>query len=145
MSKESWTEEQLNQLPLRQKEIIRLRTGLYDGREWTLIEVGKRFNISRERTRQIEARALAKLRYLIRSRRLLPITEDRNREMKDYLFFLAMCALTTAGIVYCLLNDYPLFACVFAFMLGRGIGREESHRWFWQMLRENFGSSEEKR
>ena len=54
----------------REAEVIRLRYGLYNGRPLTLEEVGQRFNITRERIRQIEAKALRKLRYPLRSKPL---------------------------------------------------------------------------
>ena len=54
----------------REAEVIRLRYGLYNGRALTLEEVGQRFNITRERIRQIEAKALRKLRYPLRSKQL---------------------------------------------------------------------------
>ena len=54
----------------REAEVIRLRYGLYNGRPLTLEEVGQRFNITRERIRQIEAKALRKLRYPLRSKQL---------------------------------------------------------------------------
>jgi len=70
--------EQLNEvlhtLTPREEEVLKLRFGLEDGRTRTLEEVGKEFNITRERIRQIEAKALRKLRHPSRSKRL-----------KDYL------------------------------------------------------------
>jgi RNA polymerase primary sigma factor len=64
----------LNGLTQREQEVLRLRFGLDDGRSRTLEEVGKEFRVTRERIRQIEAKALRKLRHPSRSRRL-----------KDYL------------------------------------------------------------
>ncbi|HEX6817224.1 MAG TPA: RNA polymerase sigma factor RpoD [Ktedonobacterales bacterium] len=64
----------LNGLTQREQEVLRLRFGLDDGRSRTLEEVGKEFKVTRERIRQIEAKALRKLRHPSRSRRL-----------KDYL------------------------------------------------------------
>ena len=65
------TEDVLSTLTPREKEIIKMRFGLdQSGEERTLEEVGKHFNVTRERIRQIEAKALAKLRHPIRSRRL---------------------------------------------------------------------------
>jgi RNA polymerase primary sigma factor len=61
-------------LTQREQEVLRLRFGLDDGRSRTLEEVGKEFRVTRERIRQIEAKALRKLRHPSRSRRL-----------KDYL------------------------------------------------------------
>ncbi len=60
----------LMSLSPREAEVIRLRYGLYNGRALTLEEVGQRFNITRERIRQIEAKALRKLRYPLRSKQL---------------------------------------------------------------------------
>lgn len=63
------------QLLLRErKKVLRLRFGLEDGRSRTLEEVGKEFNVTRERIRQIEAKALRKLRH-----------PSRSRKLKDYL------------------------------------------------------------
>ena len=64
----------LKGLTQREQEVLRLRFGLDDGRSRTLEEVGKEFRVTRERIRQIEAKALRKLRHPSRSRRL-----------KDYL------------------------------------------------------------
>ena len=63
-------ERQLHTLTLREEHVIKLRFGLYDGRCRTLEEVGKEFNITRERIRQIEAKALRKLRHPSRARHL---------------------------------------------------------------------------
>lgn len=54
----------------REDKVLRLRFGLYDGRTRTLEEVGKEFNVTRERIRQIEAKALRKLKHPSRSKRL---------------------------------------------------------------------------
>ena len=53
-----------------EEKVLRLRFGLEDGRSRTLEEVGKEFNVTRERIRQIEAKALRKLRHPSRSKRL---------------------------------------------------------------------------
>ncbi|MBR6725746.1 MAG: RNA polymerase sigma factor RpoD [Clostridia bacterium] len=66
--------EVLHTLTPREEQVLRLRFGLDDGHTRTLEEVGKKFNITRERIRQIEAKALRKLRHPSRSKRL-----------KDYL------------------------------------------------------------
>ena len=70
--------EQLNEildtLTERERKVLTLRFGLIDGRARTLEEVGKEFNVTRERIRQIEAKALRKLRHPSRSKRI-----------KDYL------------------------------------------------------------
>ena len=60
----------LSSLTPRERRVLRLRFGLEDGRSRTLEEVGKEFNVTRERIRQIEAKALRKLRHPSRSRRL---------------------------------------------------------------------------
>ena len=60
----------LESLTERERQVIRLRFGLEDGRQRTLEEVGKEFNVTRERIRQIEAKALRKLRHPSRSKRL---------------------------------------------------------------------------
>ena len=74
----SLLKEQLNEvlstLTEREQKVLRLRFGLDDGRARTLEEVGKEFNVTRERIRQIEAKALRKLRH-----------PSRSRKLKDYL------------------------------------------------------------
>ena len=60
--------EVLDSLTPREASVIKLRFGLEDGRVWTLEEVGAKFNITRERIRQIEAKALRKLRHPSRLR-----------------------------------------------------------------------------
>ena len=60
----------LKTLTPREEKVLRLRFGLEDGRPRTLEEVGKEFNVTRERIRQIEAKALRKLRHPSRSRKL---------------------------------------------------------------------------
>ena len=67
-------EEVLGTLTEREKKVLTLRFGLEDGRARTLEEVGKEFNVTRERIRQIEAKALRKLRH-----------PSRSRKLKDYL------------------------------------------------------------
>ena len=63
-------ERELSTLTPREAHVIKLRFGLYDGRTRTLEEVGSKFNITRERIRQIEAKALRKLRHPSRARHL---------------------------------------------------------------------------
>jgi RNA polymerase primary sigma factor len=63
--------EMLQELPEREQKIIELRFGLNDGREWTLEEVGKVMNLTRERIRQLEKAALRKLRKPSRARKLV--------------------------------------------------------------------------
>ena len=67
-------DEVLGTLTEREQKVLRLRFGLKDGRARTLEEVGKEFNVTRERIRQIEAKALRKLRH-----------PSRSRKLKDYL------------------------------------------------------------
>ena len=62
--------EVLNTLTPREEKVLRLRFGIEDGRTRTLEEVGREFNVTRERIRQIEAKALRKLRHPSRSKRL---------------------------------------------------------------------------
>jgi RNA polymerase primary sigma factor len=62
--------EVLSTLTPREEKVLRLRFGIEDGRTHTLEEVGKEFNVTRERIRQIEAKALRKLRHPSRSKRL---------------------------------------------------------------------------
>jgi RNA polymerase primary sigma factor len=64
----------LDSLSPRERHVLKLRFGLDDGQSLTLEEVGQKFGLTRERVRQIEARALRKLRHPLRSRKL-----------KDYL------------------------------------------------------------
>jgi len=63
-------ESMLDALSDREREVLYFRFGLEDGRSYTLEEVGKRFGVTRERIRQIEAKALRKLRHPSRSRKL---------------------------------------------------------------------------
>ncbi len=65
----------LNSLTAREAKVLRLRYGLDDGKARTLEEVGKEFNVTRERIRQIEAKALRKLRHPSRSKRLKDFLE----------------------------------------------------------------------
>ena len=62
--------EILGTLTPREEKVLRLRFGLEDGRPRTLEEVGKEFDVTRERIRQIEAKALRKLRHPSRSKKL---------------------------------------------------------------------------
>ena len=64
----------LHTLTPREESVLKLRFGLEDGRPRTLEEVGKVFDITRERIRQIEAKALRKLRH-----------PSRSKKLKDYL------------------------------------------------------------
>lgn len=67
-------DEVLDTLTERERNVLRLRFGLDDGRARTLEEVGKEFNVTRERIRQIEAKALRKLRH-----------PSRSKKLRDYL------------------------------------------------------------
>ena len=60
----------IDTLTPREQEVIRQRYGLIDGRQKTLEEVGREFSVTRERIRQIEAKALRKLKHPNRSKRL---------------------------------------------------------------------------
>ena len=62
--------EVLSSLTPRERKVLELRFGLEDGRSRTLEEVGREFNVTRERIRQIEAKALRKLRHPMRSKKL---------------------------------------------------------------------------
>lgn len=63
-------ESMIDELAPREREVLRLRFGLEDGHPYTLEEVGRRFGVTRERIRQIEAKALRKLRHPSRSKKL---------------------------------------------------------------------------
>jgi RNA polymerase primary sigma factor len=69
------TESVLKTLTPREEQVIKMRFGLGDGSEHTLEEVGQRFSVTRERIRQIEAKALRKLRHPSRSRQLMAFLE----------------------------------------------------------------------
>src|SRR5262245_53244207 len=70
------TEQTLNTLTPREERVIKMRFGLEDGTEHTLEEVGQKFGVTRERIRQIEAKALRKLRHPNRSRQLRSFLAD---------------------------------------------------------------------
>jgi RNA polymerase primary sigma factor len=63
-------EDVLSTLTYREKEIIKLRYGIGDGYTYTLEEVGKIFKVTRERVRQVEAKAIRKLQHPVRARKL---------------------------------------------------------------------------
>ena len=69
-------EEALNQLTEREAEVLKMRFGLMDSAEHTLEEVGQRFKVTRERIRQIEAKALKKLKSSSLSPRLKSFSSD---------------------------------------------------------------------
>ena len=68
-------QEILKELTPREAKVLQLRYGLEDNRPHTLEEVGKEFNVTRERIRQIEAKALRKLRHPSRSKKLIDYRE----------------------------------------------------------------------
>ena len=72
----------LDTLTEREQKVLRLRFGMNDGRARTLEEVGKEFDVTRERIRQIEAKALRKLRH-----------PSRSRKLRDYLDKVAQVAV----------------------------------------------------
>ncbi|HEX4999744.1 MAG TPA: RNA polymerase sigma factor RpoD [Terriglobia bacterium] len=74
------TEHVLNTLTPREERVIKMRFGLEDGTEHTLEEVGQNFAVTRERIRQIEAKALRKLRHPSRSRRLRAFLDGTGRD-----------------------------------------------------------------
>jgi len=74
------TEQVLNTLTPREERIIKMRFGLEDGTEHTLEEVGHSFGVTRERIRQIEAKALRKLRLPSRNRRLRAFFNGTDRD-----------------------------------------------------------------
>jgi RNA polymerase primary sigma factor len=74
------TAEVLKTLSPREEKIVKMRFGLQDGSEHTLEEVGQHFAVTRERIRQIEAKALRKLRHPSRSHRLRAFLEQNNKE-----------------------------------------------------------------
>ena len=74
-------EEVMATLTDREKKVLSLRFGLEDGRARTLEEVGKEFNVTRERIRQIEAKALRKLRHPSRSRKLKDYLDKENNDV----------------------------------------------------------------
>jgi RNA polymerase primary sigma factor len=67
-------QEVLNSLTDRESRVLKLRFGLEDGRTRTLEEVGREFGVTRERIRQIEAKAIRKLRH-----------PSRSKKLRDYL------------------------------------------------------------
>ncbi len=73
----------LDSLAPKEKEIVMMRFGLDDGRIKTLKEIGEIFNISRERVRQIETKALGKLKHPSRTRQLLAWREERSETLND--------------------------------------------------------------
>jgi RNA polymerase primary sigma factor len=72
------TESILKTLTPREEQVIKMRFGVGDGSEYTLEDVGQRFAVTRERIRQIEVKALHKLRHPSRSRKLRAFFEVRD-------------------------------------------------------------------
>ena len=75
LNQDSILTEVLSTLHEREAKVLELRFGLVDGRQRTLEEVGKEFNVTRERIRQIESKALRKLRHPSRSKKLKDFIE----------------------------------------------------------------------
>ena len=75
-------EHVLKTLTYREREIIKLRYGIGDGYTYTLEEVGRIFKVTRERVRQVEAKALKKLQHPVRSRKLAGFLEESITEVK---------------------------------------------------------------
>jgi RNA polymerase primary sigma factor len=73
----------LDSLDKKERDVVIMRFGLDDGRIKTLKEIGETFKISRERVRQIETKALNKLKHPSRTRRLLAWKEDRDETLND--------------------------------------------------------------
>ena len=69
-------EQVLRTLTYREREIIKLRYGIGDGYTYTLEEVGRIFKVTRERVRQVEAKAIRKLQHPVRSRKLHGFVDD---------------------------------------------------------------------
>ena len=76
-------EDVLNTLSNRERRVLQLRFGLDDGRIKTLKEIGEAFNISRERVRQIETKALSKLKHPSRTKQLVAWKEDRDEMLYE--------------------------------------------------------------
>src|SRR5207302_3066541 len=76
LSRQDQTRKVLATLTPREEQVLRLRFGVGERSEYTLEEVGTRFAVTRERIRQIEAKALRKLRHPSRARRLKPFVES---------------------------------------------------------------------
>ena len=74
------TESVLKTLTPREEKVIKMRFGLDNGSDHTLEEVGQNFAVTRERIRQIEAKALRKLRHPSRSRKLRPFLDGSSRD-----------------------------------------------------------------
>jgi RNA polymerase primary sigma factor len=86
LSLKEQTSSVLKTLTPREEKVIKMRFGLDDGSEHTLEEVGQSFAVTRERIRQIEAKALRKLRHPSRSRKLRAFLEGSLRGGNDFYF-----------------------------------------------------------
>ena len=75
--------EVLSSLTFREREIVKLRYGIGDGYTYTLEEVGRIFRVTRERVRQIEAKAVRKLRHPVRARRLASFLDNIKVEDEE--------------------------------------------------------------
>ena len=76
-------EQVLKTLTYREREIIKLRYGIGDGYTYTLEEVGRIFKVTRERVRQVEAKAIRKLQHPVRSRKLAGFIDRSLEEESD--------------------------------------------------------------
>ncbi len=76
-------EEVLKTLTYREREIIKLRYGIGDGYTYTLEEVGRIFKVTRERVRQVEAKAIRKLQHPVRARKLEGFLEKQTVESRS--------------------------------------------------------------
>ena len=68
--------EAMGGLTSREQEVLKLRYGILDGHEYTLLEIGRRLKVTKERVRQLEAKALRKLQHPVRSRKLSGFMDD---------------------------------------------------------------------
>ena len=131
-------EELLKTLTYREREIIRLRYGLADGYTYTLEEVGRIFKVTRERVRQIEAKAVAKLQNPVRSRYLEPFVPGvriRPPRRKQVAGDCPMSTQLQSRQVSCdarlasnyviqpPVNDRRLFSCIFQPILLAALSR----------------------
>ena len=73
----------LKTLTYREREILKLRYGIGDGYTYTLEEVGRIFKVTRERVRQVEAKALRKLQHPVRQRRLASFLSGQEEDYKN--------------------------------------------------------------
>ena len=78
-------ESVLSTLDARERKILELRFGIQDGTSRTLEEVGSEFNVTRERVRQIESKALKKLRHPTRSRRIKMFVDMGSKDVENSL------------------------------------------------------------